>query len=132
MNNEHWISRRYKVKNHAAGTAEFDYDIEDPANEFCLTYGEGDYRGPRRGLKHPPIDAHRVTCASRTRHLRPSLLHITHASFLRPRTHAEDITDSDAAYFIDGCVAAFDVAGEWVSGADGHTCCCSDPTQPCP
>ena len=29
-------------------------------------------------------------------------------------------TDSDAAYFIDGCVAAFDYPGEWVSDADGH------------
>ena len=24
------------------------------------------------------------------------------------------------AYFIDGCVAAFDVAGEWAADADGH------------
>jgi len=39
---------------------------------------------------------------------------------LRPRTHAEDITEGDNVYFIDGCVAAFDAAGEWVRGADGH------------
>ena len=70
VNNEHWISRRYKVRGHVAGTSVFDYDV-DPTNELCQKYGEGDYH-------------------------------------------------SDAAYFIDGCVAAFDVAGEWVSDADGH------------
>ena len=47
VNNEHWISRRYKVKNHAAGTAEFDYDV-DPTNELCQKYGEGDYRAPQQ------------------------------------------------------------------------------------
>ena len=107
------------MKNHAAGTAEFDYDIEDPANKFCPTYGEGDYCRPRRGLKHPHRRAHSHLCFTHSS-LAPQPASNCSRVLLRPRTHAEDITDSNAAYFIDGCVAAFDAAGEWVRGADGH------------
>ena len=29
VNNEHWVTRRYAVKNHVAGSAEFDYDYAE-------------------------------------------------------------------------------------------------------
>ena len=68
MNNEHWITRRYKVANHVAGTDTFTYEF-DETNELCEKYG----------------------------------------------TYYDD-----NAYFIDGCVAAFDYPGEWVADAEGH------------
>ena len=30
INNEHWFSRRYKVRGHGAGNRAFDYDTVDP------------------------------------------------------------------------------------------------------
>ena len=38
MNNEHWITRRYTVANHAAGTGTFDYET-DSSNSLCTRYG---------------------------------------------------------------------------------------------
>ena len=68
LNNEHWITRRYEVQNHTAGTPSLNYTTK-PGNSLCDKY-------------------------------------------------ASDTTNN--AYFIDGCVAAFDAPGEWVSDADGH------------
>ena len=45
MNNEHWITRRYTVANHAAGTGTFDYET-DSSNSLCTRYGS-DIAGSR-------------------------------------------------------------------------------------
>ena len=37
MNNEHWVTRRYTVANHAAGTGTFDYETD--SNVLCRRYG---------------------------------------------------------------------------------------------
>jgi hypothetical protein len=39
-NNEHWETRRYKVKNHVAGTDSFDYDVPQSNPGICEKYAD--------------------------------------------------------------------------------------------